>query len=123
MANHLEDLKKQLSLFAKAREWEKFHIPRNLVMAICGEAGELAAEFQWLRDEEATALSDSNNPKRQAVVDEMADVFIYLVRLADILEVDLIEASRSKIRRNEARFPPGANGPEPSTTLDFDYPS
>ena len=89
--------------FAKARDWEKFHTPKNLAMALAGEAGELVAEFQWLTPAESQVgvLSDE---KLKAISLEMADVQIYLLRLADVLEINLPQAVRSKIEINENRF-------------------
>jgi NTP pyrophosphatase (non-canonical NTP hydrolase) len=100
----LDDLSNRLRDFAAARGWEQFHTPKNLVMALSGEVGELIALFQWLTPgESAGVLSD---PERKAeVLDELADVMIYLVRLADVLGVDLLAAADAKIDRNEHRFP------------------
>lgn len=99
IAEHLRE-------FAAARNWEQYHTPKNLVMAIAGEAGELLDLFQWLTPEESVRIME--DPQRAALVrDEIADVFQYLVRLADVLDVDLSEAVWSKLTRNEERFPPG----------------
>jgi len=89
--------------FAKARNWEKFHTPKNLAMALAGEAGELVAEFQWLTPTESQVgvLSDE---KLKAISLEMADVQIYLLRLADVLEINLPQVVRYKIEINENRF-------------------
>lgn len=88
--------------FAEARDWGQFHTPKNLAMAISGEAGELAAEFQWLTPEESINLSEA---KRDQVASEMADVAIYLLRLSDVLSVDLNKAIEIKMEINEDRFP------------------
>ncbi|TQJ04088.1 NTP pyrophosphatase (non-canonical NTP hydrolase) [Amycolatopsis cihanbeyliensis] len=105
----MDDLARRLREFADARDWEQYHTPKNLVMALSGEVGELTALFQWLTPEEsATALEDPE--LRPEVLDELADVAIYLVRLADVLGVDLMDAARAKIARNESRFPPGSAG-------------
>jgi NTP pyrophosphatase (non-canonical NTP hydrolase) len=97
--------------FAAARAWERFHTPKNLVMALNGEMGELTELFQWLTPHEsATAMQDEE--LAADINDEMADVLIYLVRLADVLGVDLLAAAEAKIERNETRFPalvPSAN--------------
>ncbi len=99
----LEPLAQRLRAFAKARDWERFHSPKNLAMAVAGEAGELAAELQWIT--EAASLNlDQDTLDR--VRDEMADVLIYLVRMADVLGVELVSAALSKMDRNETRFPP-----------------
>ncbi|MBB2933363.1 NTP pyrophosphatase (non-canonical NTP hydrolase) [Amycolatopsis bartoniae] len=102
----LDDLVQRLRDFAAARDWEQFHTPKNLVMALSGEVGELTALFQWLTPEEsARALED---PALSAEVhDELADVTLYLLRLADVLGVDLLTAAAAKIDRNEQRFPAG----------------
>ena len=86
------------------RDWEQFHTPKNLAMALAGEVGELLDIFQWLTPEEAQAVMDS--ARAGDVRDELADVMIYLVRLADVLGVDLFEASGAKLQRNRDRFPP-----------------
>jgi len=98
----IEDLKKRVRDFAQSRNWEKFHTPKNLAMAVAGEAGELAAEFQWLTPEESAALTKD---QLKAVELEMADVAIYLLRLADVLGVDIAGAVKEKIELNKGRFP------------------
>lgn len=100
----MAELTERLRDFAAARSWEKFHTPKNLVMALGGEMGELTELFQWLTPEEsAAAMADKELSAN--VLDEMADVLIYLVRLADVLGVDLLAAAEAKIERNETRFP------------------
>lgn len=101
--SEFDDLTNLLRDFAKARDWEKFHTPKNLAMALAGEAGELVAEFQWLTPTESQVgvLPDE---KLKAISLEMADVQIYLLRLADVLEINLPQAVRSKIEINENRF-------------------
>ena len=103
MSNEFEDLQSELKAFAKARDWEQFHTPKNLAMAITGEAGELAAEFQWLTALESEAGSLSPE-KLEAISLEIADVQIYLLRIADVLGVDIPDAVRRKIQINESRF-------------------
>jgi NTP pyrophosphatase (non-canonical NTP hydrolase) len=96
----LEELRGRLRVFAYEREWERFHTPKNLTAAIAGEAGELAAVLQW-------AAPDADiDPYRADLEDEIADVLIYLVRLSDVLGVDLLEAVDSKIKSNAKRYPP-----------------
>lgn len=102
----IEELTHQVREFAAERDWEQFHTPKNLAMALAGEVGELLAEFQWLTPEESMAVMDDPEAGH-AVADELADVAIYLIRLADVLGVDLAEAATAKIRRNADRFPPG----------------
>lgn len=101
--NEFEDLIKEIRKFAQERDWEQFHNSKNLAMAISGEAGELTAEFQWL----TAAQSERNSlspEKLRSIRLEMADVQIYLLRLADVLSVDIPEAVREKIAINEMRF-------------------
>lgn len=89
--------------FAKARDWEKFHTPKNLSMALAAEAGELLAEFQWLTAEESQEL---DSDKVREVSFELADIAIYLFRICDILRIDLDLAIKEKMKLNEIRFPP-----------------
>ncbi|MBP6500384.1 MAG: nucleotide pyrophosphohydrolase [Thauera sp.] len=88
--------------FAAERAWERFHTPKNLAMALSGEAGELIEHFQWLTAEEAASLPA---PGREEVALEVADVLPYLVRLGDVLDIDLAEAARRKIAINAGRYP------------------
>jgi NTP pyrophosphatase (non-canonical NTP hydrolase) len=88
--------------FATERQWEKFHSPKNLAIALSVEAAELLEHFQWLTEQQSIALS---KPKRSAVAEELADVQIYLLMLADKLEVDLVRAVEEKIEKNRARYP------------------
>lgn len=100
----IEALKLQLREFAVARDWEQFHSVRNLILALVGEVGELAAEFQWISDDDiARALQDGD--KRESVGSEIADVFIYLLRLSDITGIDLAEELKKKLAINEERYP------------------
>jgi dCTP diphosphatase len=101
----LRDLADLLLAFARARNWEHYHTPKNLAMALAGEAGELLACFQWLTPgESAQVMKDST--AAVAVESELADVLQYLIRVADVLEVDLAEAVRKKVQLNERRFLP-----------------
>lgn len=95
----LEDLTAAVRQFAVERDWEQFHTPKNLAMVVAGEAGELVAEFQWLTPEEPLSAD-----QRDAVAAEMADVLIYLCRLADVLGVDLLAAARDKLTANGRRY-------------------
>lgn len=100
----LGDLAAALKDFAQARDWEQFHTPKNLAMALAGETGELVACFQWLTPGESARVMD--DPGTAADVEsEMADVLQYLIRLADVLGIDLAEAVRKKMKVNETRFP------------------
>jgi len=99
----LGELTARVREFAAARDWEQFHTPKNLAMALAGEVGELISELQWLTPEEASRVME--NPQSAGRMrSELADVTIYLVRLADVLGVDLIEASVAKLAENEHRF-------------------
>ncbi len=99
----LDSLTSEIRRFAIARNWEKFHSPKNLAMAIAGEAGELVAEFQWLTESDS-ALESLSKEKLQAVAMEIADVQIYLLRLADVLNIDIEDAVTEKMKINESRF-------------------
>ena len=98
-----EALTREVSNFAKERDWEKFHTPKNLAMAVAGEAGELAAEFQWLTAGESERSSLSPE-QLNAIGLEIADVQIYLLRLADVLGVKIPDLVREKVSINENRF-------------------
>jgi dCTP diphosphatase len=99
---NLDELQTRVRQFAAERDWQQFHTPKNLAMAVAGEAGELVAEFQWLTPEQSTALTAEALDRTVA---EMADVLSYLVRLADVLEVDLPEAAARKLSSNAVRYP------------------
>lgn len=100
----LEHLTRRLRDFAERRDWERFHSPKNLILALVGEVGELASEVQWLTDQEVSdALSQP--PSRSQIADELADVLIYLTRLADQCGIDLLDAAHQKVTTNEKRYP------------------
>ena len=101
--SEINDLKSEIRAFADARDWEQFHTPKNLSMAIAGEAGELVAEFQWLTADQSMR-SNMSDEKLRDVELEIADVAIYLIRLADVLGVDIAEVVRKKLSINESRF-------------------
>ena len=98
----LDDLRDRLRRFAAARDWDQFHSPKNLAMALIAEAAELVEHFQWLTEAQSAALTPE---KRAEVADELADVLVYVVRIADKLDVDLLAAVADKLRRNEAKYP------------------
>lgn len=102
--SEIQELMGEISAFADARNWDQFHTPKNLAMALVGEAGELVAEFQWLKPEESSLASLSKERLRDIEL-EIADVTIYLLRLADKLDVDIAGVVRDKIKINEKRFP------------------
>lgn len=101
-SDNLDNLTKQLADFAKVRDWEQFHNPKNLAMALIGEAGELVEHFQWLTFEQSINLSPE---KKQAVSYEMADILVYLLRMAERLDVDILKAVQDKMAINEQRYP------------------
>jgi NTP pyrophosphatase (non-canonical NTP hydrolase) len=102
MTDPLRDLRDELRAFAAERDWDQFHSPRNLATALAVEAAELLEPFQWLTEEQSLSLPPDT---RAAVEEEMADVLLYLVRLADKLDVDLAAAARAKIVRNGEKYP------------------
>lgn len=98
----IEQLQQHIRDFATARDWDQFHSPKNLSMALIAEAAELVEHFQWLTQEQSRALSED---KHAEVSLELADIFIYLLRLADKLGVDLIDAAARKIELNAEKYP------------------
>lgn len=98
----LDEIKSKLRQFALARDWDQFHSPKNLSMALAVEASELLERFQWLSEEQSSNLTVKQH---QAVEEEMADVFLYLLRLADKLNINLLRAADDKISKNEAKYP------------------
>lgn len=100
----LDDLTRAVRAFAEARDWEQFHTPKNLLMALSVEVSELAEHFQWLTPEEARELA-RDEEVRPELASEVADIAIFLLRLADVLEVEVSAAVRAKLELNEARFP------------------
>jgi dCTP diphosphatase len=98
----LTQLRDALRQFSAERDWDKFHSPKNLASALSVEAAELLERFQWLTEEESRNLPA---PELAKVREEMADVLNYLVRLADKLDVNLIDAAREKIELNAAKYP------------------
>lgn len=98
----LQQLRTSLGEFAAERDWDQFHNPKNLAMALVVEASELVEHFQWLSPAEAVALSATDKAE---VAMEMADVLMFLLRLADKLEVDLIAAAHEKLELNRQKYP------------------
>lgn len=98
----LTSLRDALRAFAAARDWQRFHTPKNLAMALIVEAAELVEHFQWATAEESQRPSPE---KLAAIRDEVADTLIYLVELADALGIDLIDAARDKIVKNARKYP------------------
>ncbi len=100
--SELITIRDELRTFAAERDWDQFHSPKNLASALAVEAAELLEPFQWLTEEQSRNLSEKQLAE---VKDELADVQIYLIRLADKLNVDLLEAVRKKIVRNTEKYP------------------
>ena len=101
----VEGLQRTLQRFADTRDWEQFHAPKNLAAALSVEAAELLEIFQWLDEAQSRAI-EPGHPLHERVAEEIADVQIYLLRLADKVGVDLDAAVRRKIVRNEEKYPP-----------------
>ena len=98
----IDGLREALRRFAADRDWERFHAPKNLAMALSVEAAELLEHFQWM-SEAQSRTPDSD--KRSGIREELADVFLYLILLADKLDIDLLAAAVDKIALNEAHYP------------------
>lgn len=98
----LTELRDRLRGFAAERDWDQFHSPKNLAMALIVEAGELVEHFQWLTEAESRQPPPATRAK---IEEELADVLLYLIRLADRLDVDLEQAARAKIERNAKKYP------------------
>ena len=98
----LDELTQRVRAFVEERDWDRFHSPKNLAMALSVEASELVELFQWLTEEE----SDAPDPeRRRRVAEELADVLWFLVRLSDRLGIDLLEAAEAKLAANAAKYP------------------
>lgn len=100
--DELQQLKLRLREFAAARDWDQFHSPKNLSMALIAEAAELVEHFQWLTEAQSAHL---NAAKLAEVEAELADILVYLIRTADKLDIDLIAAAEKKIAHNEVKYP------------------
>ncbi|MDQ1316004.1 MAG: hypothetical protein QG662_2113 [Pseudomonadota bacterium] len=98
----LNTLRQRIREFAEARAWERYHTPKNLAMALSVEASELLEPFQWLTAEQSLDLSPEQH---EAVRQEIADVLIYLTRLADLLDIDLLDAAADKLAINARKYP------------------
>lgn len=102
MADSLIELRQKIDAFVNDRDWAQFHSPKNLAMAMIVEAAELVEHFQWDTIQESYDLSAE---KRQEVAHELADTFVYLLRLAEVTGIDLIEAANQKIALNAIKYP------------------
>ena len=97
------ELSAEIRAFVEARDWTRHHTPKNLILALVGEVGELAEVFQWLTDAEA---ADLNDRRRSAAEDEVADVLIYLLQLCTVLGIDPAAAIEAKMVKNGEKYPP-----------------
>ena len=100
--NELDALRDRIRDFSRERDWDQFHSPKNLAMALAGEAGEVLEIFQWLTEEQSRALDEKALARAR---DEIADVLLYLVRLADRLGVDPLAAAQRKLEENARKYP------------------
>jgi len=98
----LNTLKNRIRNFAEVREWDQFHSPKNLSMALSAEVAEIVEHFQWLTEEQSKTLPKD---KHAEVETELADTLIYLIRLAEKLDIDLLKAAQNKIDINEQKYP------------------
>lgn len=102
----LAELRDAMRTFTQERDWEQFHDPKSLILALVGEVGELSELFQWVPADRAVAYA-TKQPLSSRASEELADVLLYLVRLSDVLGIDLGEAAREKLRDSSVRFDPG----------------
>lgn len=98
----LEDLQKDVQTFVQNRDWEQYHSPKNLAMALSVETSELVEEFQWKTDEESYQL---DTEELESVKSEIGDVFIYLLMISEKFDLNPVEAAREKLETNKARYP------------------
>ena len=98
----LGELKERLRAFVAERDWDRFHSPKNLSMALAVEAAELVELFQWLTEDESRALDAA---RRRRAAEELADILVYLVRIADRLDIDLLQAAGEKLGQNALKYP------------------
>jgi dCTP diphosphatase len=103
----LGDLRERMRQFSAERDWGQFHDPKSVLLALVGEVGELAELFQWLPAGDARQLAQAE-PLRTRAAEEMADVLLYLVLPADVLDIDLADAARRKLAAAQVRYPPAA---------------
>ncbi len=100
--SNINELIARLNNFAEERDWNQFHSPKNLSMALAVEAAELLEQFQWLTEAQSEAL---DKDKLNQVEEELADVFLYLLRLSDVLGIDLLVAANNKLKKNGEKYP------------------
>ena len=101
---NIQKMQEFFKSFVKEREWDQFHTPKNLSMALSIETSELMEIFQWLSEKESCEIK-KNPRKKQAIIDEIADILSYLIRLADILDIDLEKAFWDKFKKNVQKYP------------------
>jgi len=99
---NVEDIQIKLEKFANERDWNQFHSPKNLSMALAGEVGELVEIYQWMTEEQSKNLSEKD---KQRVTEELADIMIYLLRLADKTGIDIEKAISDKVDINASKYP------------------
>lgn len=104
MKDALRDIAEKLRRFAEERDWDQFHSPKNLAMAMTVEVAELLEHFQWLTEEQSKNLPPE---KKVLIAEEIADIQIYLILMADKLGIDIHDSVRVKIRQNEKKYPTG----------------
>ena len=102
---NLDEISTYLEKFAKDRDWEKYHTPKNLACALNVEASELLEVFQWMSADEEEELLDLKNDKRQMIEDEISDIVTYAIRLCDVLDIDLEYVMKRKFKDNEKKYP------------------
>ncbi len=102
MADSLLDLRTRINTFVEERDWAQFHSPKNLAMAMIVEAGEVVEHFQWMTEQESGNL---NAEEKEQVGQELSDTFVYLLRIAEVSGIDLIEAANKKIDINAKKYP------------------
>ena len=101
---HIEELKKRILAFAQERDWEQFHSPKNLSMAISAEAAELMEHFLW-QNAESSRKEVFEEPFREKITEELADILIFAIEFANIAEIDLTSSITEKMKKNALKYP------------------
>lgn len=102
MTDSLQAIRSRIQAFVEERDWQQFHSPKNLAMAMIVEAAELVEHFQWMTEQESREVSAE---KKEQIGQELADTFVYMLRIADVLEIDLIDATNRKLDINAKKYP------------------
>jgi len=102
MTDSLKELRSRLQTFVDERDWQQFHSPKNLAMAMIVEAAELVEHFQWMTEQQSRELTPE---KKELVSQEIADTFVYLLRIAEVLDIDIIDAAKRKLELNARKYP------------------